>query len=40
MVDVAGEPLLARITRRSADKLGIGPALALQAQIKAVALLA
>ena len=40
IVDVAGEPLLARITRRSADKLGIGPALALQAQIKAVALLA
>jgi molybdate transport system ATP-binding protein len=39
-LDVAGEPLLARITRRSADKLGIRPGLALRAQIKAVALLA
>jgi molybdate transport system ATP-binding protein len=38
-LDVAGEPLLARITRRSSDKLGIRPGLALRAQIKAVALL-
>jgi len=38
-LDVAGEPLLARITQRSADKLGIRPGLALRAQIKAVALL-
>lgn len=39
-LDVAGQPLLARITQRSADKLGIRPGLALRAQIKAVALLA
>ncbi|MBP5997200.1 MAG: molybdenum ABC transporter ATP-binding protein [Azonexus sp.] len=39
-LDVAGTPLLARITRRSADRLAIGPGLALHAQIKAVALLA
>lgn len=39
-LDVAGEPLLARITRRSAEKLEIRPGLALRAQIKAVALLA
>lgn len=39
-LDVAGQPLLARITRRSADRLGIRPGLALHAQIKAVALLA
>lgn len=39
-LDVAGEPLLARITRRSAAKLDIRPGLALRAQIKAVALLA
>lgn len=39
-LDVAGEPLLARITRRSAEKLQIRPGLALKAQIKAVALLA
>ncbi|MBS1138699.1 MAG: Molybdate transporter, ATP-binding protein [Proteobacteria bacterium] len=39
-LDVAGEPLLARITRRSAEKLDIRPGLALRAQIKAVALLA
>ena len=38
-LDVAGNPLLARITRRSADKLAIRPGLALRAQIKAVALL-
>ena len=39
-LDVAGEPLLARITQRSAHKLDIHPGLALKAQIKAVALLA
>ena len=39
-LDVGGVPLLARITKRSADKLGIRPGLALRAQIKAVALLA
>nr|Q47CB7.1 RecName: Full=Molybdenum import ATP-binding protein ModC [Dechloromonas aromatica RCB] len=39
-LDVTGEPLLARITRRSAEKLEIRPGLALRAQIKAVALLA
>src|SRR5574343_1189594 len=39
-LDAAGDPLLARITRRSAEKLGIRPGLALRAQIKAVALLA
>ncbi|WP_153145873.1 molybdenum ABC transporter ATP-binding protein [Dechloromonas sp. H13] len=39
-LDVGGDPLLARITRRSADKLAIRPGLALRAQIKAVALLA
>lgn len=39
-LDVAGEPLLARITKRSAERLNIRPGLALRAQIKAVALLA
>ncbi len=39
-LDVVGEPLLARITRRSAERLDIRPGLALRAQIKAVALLA
>ena len=39
-LDVNGEPLLARITKRSATKLDIRPGLALKAQIKAVALLA
>lgn len=39
-LDVAGEPLLARITQRSASRLDIRPGLALRAQIKAVALLA
>lgn len=39
-LDVAGDPLLARVTRRSVDRLGIRPGLALSAQIKAVALLA
>jgi len=38
-LDVSGDPLLARITRRSAEKLAIRPGLALRAQIKAVALL-
>ncbi len=38
-LDVTGQPLLARITQRSADKLGIHPGLSLRAQIKAVALL-
>ena len=38
-LDAGGDPLLARITKRSADKLGIRPGLALRAQIKAVALL-
>jgi molybdate transport system ATP-binding protein len=38
-LDVAGTPLLARITQRSARKLDICPGLALRAQIKAVALL-
>jgi molybdate transport system ATP-binding protein len=39
-LDVAGCPLLARITQRSAENLSIRPGLALHAQIKAVALLA
>ncbi len=39
-LDVAGDPLLARITKRSAENLQIRPGLALHAQIKAVALLA
>lgn len=39
-LDVGGEPLLARITRRSAERLQVRPGLALKAQIKAVALLA
>jgi molybdate transport system ATP-binding protein len=39
-LDVAGNPLLARITRRSAERLGIRPGLVLRAQIKSVALLA
>ena len=38
-LDVAGAPLLARITQRSVDRLGIRPGLALHAQIKSVALL-
>lgn len=38
-LDATGSPLLARITRRSAERLGIRPGLALRAQIKAVALL-
>lgn len=40
LLDAAGEPLLARISRRSAALLGLKPGLALWAQIKAVALLA
>ena len=39
-LDVGGNPLLARITKRSADRLSVRPGLALRAQIKAVALLA
>ncbi len=39
-LEFSGEPLLARITRRSAENLKIRPGLALKAQIKAVALLA
>jgi molybdate transport system ATP-binding protein len=39
-LDAAGDPLLARITQRSATNLGIRPGLAVRAQIKAVALLA
>ena len=38
-LDATGSPLLARITRRSADKLRIEPGLNLWAQIKSVALL-
>ena len=38
-LDVADAPLLARITRRSAEKLDIRPGLTLTAQIKSVALL-
>jgi len=38
-LDAGGAPLLARITRRSAERLAIRPGLNLRAQIKAVALL-
>lgn len=38
-LQAGSEPLLARITRRSAEKLDIRPGLVLRAQIKAVALL-
>ena len=38
-LDAEGTPLLARITRRSCDQLGVRPGLRLWAQIKAVALL-
>ncbi len=38
-LDAAGHPLLARITRRSAERLSIRPGLPVTAQIKAVALL-
>lgn len=38
-LDAAGTPLLARITRRSKEQLGLQPGKALWAQIKAVALL-
>jgi molybdate transport system ATP-binding protein len=38
-LDVAGCPLLARITSRSAHALGLVPGLALYAQIKGVAIL-
>jgi molybdate transport system ATP-binding protein len=39
-LDAGGTPLLARITRRSHDQLGLVPGMAVWAQIKAVALLA
>lgn len=39
-LEASGEPLLARVTKRSVEKLGIRPGLMLRAQIKAVALLA
>lgn len=39
-LDAGGTPLLARITRRSRDQLGLAPGMAVWAQIKAVALLA
>ncbi len=39
-LDVAGQPLLSRITRRSAKNLDLRPGLAVHAQIKSVALLA
>ena len=35
---IVGTPLLARITKRSAERLAIRPGLALHAQIKSVAL--
>ena len=38
-LDVGGTPLLARITRRSSQRLGIAPGLPVYAQIKAVAFL-
>jgi molybdate transport system ATP-binding protein len=38
-LDVAGTPLVARITRRSVNRLDIRPGVALHAQIKSVALL-
>ncbi len=39
-LDAAGTPLVARITRRSCDQLGVAPGCAMWAQIKTVALLA
>lgn len=39
-LDAGGTPLLARITRRSRDQLGVAPGMQVWAQIKAVALLA
>ncbi|NBC47408.1 MAG: molybdenum ABC transporter ATP-binding protein [Gammaproteobacteria bacterium] len=38
-LDVAGNPVLARLTRRSADELGLAPEQSVWIQIKAVALL-
>lgn len=38
-LEAGGVPLLARITKRSADRLAIRVGLAVHAQIKAVALL-
>ena len=37
-LDIAGTPVLARITRKSAHDLGLEPGKAVYAQIKAVAL--
>lgn len=39
-LDVAGQALLARVTRKSCDQLGLRPGLAVYAQIKSVALVA
>jgi molybdate transport system ATP-binding protein len=39
-LDAGGTPLLARLTRRSRDQLGLAPGSAVWAQVKAVALLA
>jgi len=38
-LEAGGEPLLARITRRSASQLGIAPGMLLYAQVKSVALM-
>jgi molybdate transport system ATP-binding protein len=38
-LELATEPLLARITRRSAVQLGIAPGMLLYAQVKSVALM-
>jgi molybdate transport system ATP-binding protein len=37
---VAGQALLARVTRKSCDQLGLRPGLTVYAQIKSVALVA
>ena len=39
-LDLGGVPLVARITRRSADRLGLVTGMAVWAQIKAVAVIA
>ena len=39
-LDLAGTPILARVTRRSADSLAIAPGLRLYVQVKSVALMA
>ncbi|MFP4061413.1 MAG: molybdenum ABC transporter ATP-binding protein [Halochromatium sp.] len=38
-LEISGSPVLARVTRRSAEQLGLAPAQSVYAQIKAVALL-